>query len=150
MNKRQFFSTEIHIRQNDVGGSCKRRQIQSWKIVIFPTWTLQIVRNADRTVEPESGKTGGKRGIPHQKRLWNLTFELYPQSFQHVGKIVLFYGGYTTILLKTFSPGKTSGDVSLRVQAGPVRQKQSCRCRAHRMPWTQCENFATAEIKTAF
>ena len=84
--KRLCFSTEIHIRQNDIGGSCKRGRIQNRKTVRFPTWTLQIVRNLGRDVEPKSGKPCGKCGIPHQKKALKLDFWTFSTEFSTCGK----------------------------------------------------------------
>ena len=56
------FSTQIHIRQNDIGQFGKSGQDAVQKIVIFPTCILQIVRRKSKKVEPKSGKPCGKCG----------------------------------------------------------------------------------------
>ena len=47
------FSTQIHIRQNDIGQFGKSGQDAVQKIVIFPTCILQIVRRKSKKVEPK-------------------------------------------------------------------------------------------------
>ena len=68
------FSTQIHIRQNDIGQFGKSGQDAVQKIVIFPTCILQTVRKKNKQVEPECGKHGGKCGIPQAKQALKLDF----------------------------------------------------------------------------
>ena len=68
------FSTQIHIRQNDIGEYGKSRPEAVQKIVIFPTCILQIVRKKSKKVEPESGKPCGKCLIPQPKQALRLNF----------------------------------------------------------------------------
>ena len=81
------FSTQIHIRQNDIGGFGKSRQELVQKIVIFPTCILQTVRRRAKQVEPESGKPGGKCLIPQQKQALKLDFCTLSTGFSTCGKI---------------------------------------------------------------
>ena len=82
------FSTQIHIRQNDIGQFGKSGQDAVQKIVIFPTCILQIVRRKSKKVEPKSGKPCGKCGIPQAKQALKLDFWTFSTGFSTCGKII--------------------------------------------------------------
>ena len=68
------FSTQIHIRQNDIGQFGKSGQDAVQKIVIFPTCILQIVRRKAKKNKKKSGKPCGKCGIPQEEQALKLDF----------------------------------------------------------------------------
>ena len=67
MDKDCVFSTQINIRQNDVGQNCKSALVSMRKIVILPSCILQFVRKTDEKCEAKCGKPCGNCGIPQPK-----------------------------------------------------------------------------------
>ena len=80
------FSTQIHIRQFDIGENCKRCVVPHQKIVIFPTWKLQIVRTLRGNVEPDCGKLSGECSIPQGKQALQQDFWTFSTGFSTCGK----------------------------------------------------------------
>ena len=80
------FSTQIHIRQFDVGQKGKTKPNACQKFVIFPTWKLQNVRAVFLLSSPACGKLSGKCGNPPQKQAPALDFCTFSTGFSTCGK----------------------------------------------------------------
>lgn len=144
MGENVEFSTQIHIRQFDIGENCKRCVVPHQKLSYFRLenyklyapcggMSNQIVENSVENVK-----------FHRENRLCSRTFELSPPGFQHVEKIGSFYGMYSPLLWKTFRTGKTAGP-----GRGRRRSSKGQFCKTGPGRWQAAKKSGRADKKAA-